>query len=162
MTTNRFAASLLLVASMASSGCFTMNASLPGTLRSDIEESRLEKVGRFEKEMNHWFIPFGMGEAPSTMFREELLKEVHKSGADGVANLRFESYHGCFDLLVGAGTCMIVRPRTFKLSGDIVRIKKAPLPGKPPKAAPPPVKAPSEQITVEAERPDAEVDLVAY
>lgn len=152
---------LTALAALALSGCFTLNASLPGTLRSDVEEDKVEKVGSFEKEVNHWFIPFGIGEAPSSAFRAALLEQAKEKGADGVANLRFEAYNGCFDLLISGVTCAIVRPRTFKLSGDLVRIKKAPLAGKRPKAVEP-VKVSGEQITVEAPVPEPDVVEVAY
>lgn len=154
---------VVLLGALAASGCLTMNASLPGTLRSDVSEGRIDKVGRFEKEVNHMFIPCGFGSAPSTAFRQALLEEAKARGADGVANVRFEAYSGCFDLLIMGATCTIVTPRTYKLSGDLVRIRKAPLPGKPPQAAPSTeTKSSGEQIQVEASAPQGDTTLVAY
>lgn len=118
------------------SGCYTMNASLPGTLRGDVEPERLETVGQFEYEVNHWFIPCGLGAAPETEIRKEILRQTKEKGADGVANLKFEAYTGPVDCLIGR-VCPIIQPRTFRVSGDLVRIKKPPLPGQRPTEAPP-------------------------
>lgn len=124
------------LALLFASGCYTMNASLPGTLRGDVEPERLETVGRFEHEVNHWFIPCGLGTAPETEFRKEILRQVKERGADGVANLKFEAYTGPVDCVIGT-VCPFVQPRTFRVSGDLVRIKKPPLPGERPSEAPP-------------------------
>jgi hypothetical protein len=125
-----------LSASLSVSACFTMNASLPGTLRGDVEPERLETVGRFEHEVNHWFIPCGLGTAPETELRKEVLRQVKEQGADGIANMKLEAYNGAFDCLVGR-VCPVIQPRTYRLSGDLVRIRKPPLPGQRPSEAPP-------------------------
>lgn len=138
----------VLLASLAlvlASGCYTLNASLPGTLRGDVEPERLETVGRFEHEVNHWFIPCGLGEAPEAQFRKEILRQVKEQGADGVANLKVEAYNGPVDCVVGR-VCPFIQPRTFRMSGDLVRIRKPPLPGQRPSEAPP-----GGPITVEAD-----------
>ncbi len=127
---------LLVLVVASGGGCFTMNASLPGTLRGDVEPERLETVGKFEHEVTHWFIPCGLGEAPETALRKEILRQVKEQGADGVANLKYEAYTGPVDCLIGR-VCPIVQPRTFRLSGDLVRIKAPPLPGQRPSEAPP-------------------------
>lgn len=120
----------------ASTGCFTLNASLPGTLRNDVKSDQTEKVGTLSYETTHWFYLFGLVGAPEEdIFAAEIKKQVQARGADGVANLTVESKAGCFDLLVNYCTCQLIAPRTYNVTGDIVRIKAAPLPGSPAKAA---------------------------
>jgi hypothetical protein len=113
-----------------------MNASLPGTLRGDLDEERVEPVGPFEHQLTHWFIPCGLGEAPETAMRKALLRAAREADADGVANLRFEATASPKDCLV-AGLCPVLQPRTFRLSGDLVRIKEPPPAGHRPQEAPP-------------------------
>jgi hypothetical protein len=137
-------------------GCFTINASVPGTVRGDIEADDYETVGSFEHEVNHWFIPCGLGEAPEAEFRKEMLKAAKEQGADGVANVKFEAYNGCMDIIIG-GLCPILAPRTFKMSGDLVRIKKPPLPGNKPTDAPP-----GGQVTVDNDKAEEPEIAVAY
>lgn len=132
------------LALFTASGCYTINASLPGTLRGDVEPERVEKVGTFAYEVNHWFIPCGLGAAPEAEIRKEILRQTKEKGADGVANLKFEAYTGPVDCVLGR-VCPIIQPRTFRVSGDLVRIKKPPLPGQRPSEAPP-----GGPITVEA------------
>jgi hypothetical protein len=130
----------ILIAALAlltASGCLTMNASLPGTLRNDVQPEQTETVGKFETNVNHWFIPCGLGEAPEAEFRKALLQEAKAKGADGVANVKFEAYNGLMDWVIGCLSCNIIASRNFKLSGDLVRIKKPALPGSKPTEAPP-------------------------
>ena len=124
-------ASIALVAfiATASSGCFTVNASLPGALRNDKAET--EKVGTLDVETSNYFFLWGLvGSPPQDLFAQEIKHQVQAKGADGVANLTYESNFGCFDLILGSCTLGCVTPREYKLSGDIVRIKAARLPGK--------------------------------
>lgn len=139
------AALLCLALLLGGTGCFTLNASLPGTLRGDLSEERLEPVGTFEHEVSYWFVPCGFGEAPEAELRKELLRAARESGADGVTNLRFEAYLTPMDCLVGR-VCPVIQPRTFRLSGHLVRIKDPPPPGSGPQEAPPS----SGPITVQA------------
>ena len=81
-----------VLALLVMSGCYTMNASMPGTLRGDVDaEQDVEKVGDFEASVEHWFIPFGLGDAPENDFRKALLQQAKAQGADGVANMKFEA-----------------------------------------------------------------------
>ena len=75
-----------------------------------------------------------VGDPPPDFFSGEVKRQVQAKGGDGVVNLTYESQTGCVDLLVVGLSGGCVAPRTFKMSGDIVRIKSAPLPGKPAKS----------------------------
>lgn len=132
MTTKKLLqAAVLLVASALGAGCYTMDANLPGTLRNDLKPGETETVGKASIEKDNWYFFWGlMGEPEKDFFSTELKKQVKAKGGDGVVNLTYESQEGCFDLFIGAITGGCIGPRNFKLSGDIVRIKSAPLPGK--------------------------------
>lgn len=130
---------------LASSGCYTVNAKLPGTLRNDLSAEDYEKVGTLNYETSHWYFVYGLvGSPPEDFLSKEIKSQVQSKGADGVANLKYESQAGCMDLLIH--TCAgngCISPRTYKVTGDLVRIKKAPLPGAAPTAdAAPPATAP--------------------
>ena len=128
---------LILSAMVAAlSGCFTVNADLPGTLRTDVTPEQTEKVGSLSFEDTHWYFIAGLvGAPPEDYFSTEIKKQVQARGADGVANLTYEAQSGCLDLVIQGCTCSIIAPRSYKVTGDIVRIKSAPLPGKPAKSA---------------------------
>jgi hypothetical protein len=127
---------LAAVALVGASGCYTVNADLPGTLRGDVADSEVERVGTVTVEKSQWFFLWGLvGETPKDFVAEELKKQVQSKGADGVANLTWQSQFGCVDLLASACTVGCVTPRSYKVTGDLVRIKKSPLAGKPAKAA---------------------------
>jgi hypothetical protein len=118
-------------------GCLTVNAALPGTLRGDVEPTDVEKVGSFNYETGNWFFLWGLVGSPSEdIFSKEIRQQVLSKGADGVQNLAVESKTGCFDLLIGGVTCGLIAPRSYVVKGDLVRIKKPPLPGVPPAAGP--------------------------
>jgi hypothetical protein len=135
---------LAIAAVVAASGCYTVNADLPGTLRGDVADSEVERVGTVTIEKGHWFFLWGIiGETPKDLVADELKKQVQAKGADGVANLTWQSQFGCVDLLAYSCTAGCVSPRSYKVTGDLVRIKKAPLAGKPAKAAEAPMPAPS-------------------
>ena len=127
---------LLCTLALTVSGCFTTRAELPGTLRADVTPSDVEKVGELNVEKTNWFFLWGLaGTPPADFFATDIQKAVQAKGADGVANLKYESQEGCIDWGVSGCTGYLIAPRTFKVTGDIVRIKKAPLPGKPAKVA---------------------------
>jgi len=133
-------------------GCYTVNADLPGTLRGDIADADVERVGPVTIEQGQWFFLWGLvGETPEDLVAAELKKQVQAKGADGVANLTWQSQFGCVDLLAATCTAGCVTPRTYKVTGDIVRIKKAPLAGKPAKAAEAPL-PPSPTVVAEAQQ----------
>jgi hypothetical protein len=128
---------------LACSGCFTLNAELPGSLRGDVNAEDVEKVGDLQIEKGHWFFIGGLvGEPPRDFLAAEIKKQVQAKGGDGVNRLRYESEFGCLDLAIEGCTFSIIAPRTYRVSGEIVRIKKAPLPGKPAKVASSPTAAP--------------------
>jgi hypothetical protein len=125
---------LLAVALASLTGCYTVEANLPGTLRNDVKPEHVEPVGRLQVEKTNWFFLLALvGDPPKDFFAAEIKKQVQAKGADGVANLTYESEFGCVDLLITGVTFGCVSPRTYKLSGDIVRIKAARVPGKPAK-----------------------------
>lgn len=141
-------ASFLAVALIALPGCFTVNADLPGTLRSDVTKDDVETVGRFDVQKGNSFLFWGLtGQPPPDFIASELKREVKAKNGDGVQNLEYHSEFGCMDILLSSVTCGILAPRTFRFTGDIVRIRKPALsggaaasdPGAPPEAiAPPP------------------------
>jgi hypothetical protein len=123
---------IVAVAVVAGSGCFTVNAELPGAIRNDKPE--VEKIGSVNIEKDNYFFILGLvGDPPKDFFSTEIKKQVQSKGGDGVANLTYESSDGCFDLIITGCTLGCVAPRTYKVTGDIVRIKSARLPGKPAK-----------------------------
>lgn len=122
------------VITVAAAGCYTTEANLPGTLRNDVKAEHLETVGKLQVEKTNWFFLWALiGNPPPDFFASEIKKQVQAKGADGVANLTYESEFGCVDLLVTGVTGGCVAPRSYKLKGDIVRIRAARLPGKPAK-----------------------------
>ena len=126
--------SVILVVIVASTGCYTVNADLPGTLRSDVESRDLEVVGALSIERKHFFAVAGLvGKPPVDMFSEAIRAQVQSRGADGVANLVYESEHTCSDAGIGVCTLGCLAPRTYRLRGDIVRIKAPRVPGRPAK-----------------------------
>ena len=53
-------------------GCFTVNAEIPGTLRGDVASDETERVGVLAIEKNHWFYVFGLVGEPHHLLDEEL------------------------------------------------------------------------------------------
>ena len=133
---NKLSCTTLLALVIASTGCFTVNADLPGTLRNDVTSADTETLGQLSIEKGHWFYIAGLVGAPDKDFlAPEITKAVQAKGGDGVANLRYEASEGCVDMIIGGCTGGCIYPRSYKVTGDIVRIKKAPLPGKPAKVS---------------------------
>ena len=131
---------------LLAAGCFTMNAEMPGTLRPDLAATDVEPVGSFSIQKSNTFLFWGLAGAPSAeFFAADLRREVAAKRGDGVQNLTWESEFGCIDLLLGRLTCGLVSPRTYKLSGEVVRIKARPLPGAPPSPVPVPASSPAKQ-----------------
>lgn len=122
----------LAAAAVLAAGCYTTEAHLPGTLRNDVKSEHLESVGKLQIEKTNWFFLWALiGNPPPDFFSAEIKRQVKAKGGDGVSNMTYESEFGCVDLLVTGVTGGCVAPRTYKLTGDIVRIKAASLPGKP-------------------------------
>ena len=116
-----------------SAGCYTVNADLPGTLRGDVATADTEKLGSFTVEKTNTYFLKGLIGAPGAdFFGSEISEEVRTKGGDGVANLVFDSQMAPVDVLVGCVTCNIVTPRTYKVTGDVVRIRRVPVAGTPP------------------------------
>ena len=137
ITRTHTALAAIVVLSLATQGCFTVNASLPGTVRGDVASSDYEKVGTLNIEKNHWFYVFGLLNAPAeNFFADDIKKQVQAKGGDGVANLTYEAQTGCMDLVCTGCSSNIISPRTYKVTGDIVRMKKEAVPGKPVASAP--------------------------
>ncbi len=126
----------LILTCAAASGCMTVNAELPGTLRADVAAADTERIGQLSIEKGNWFFLYGLlGSPDKTFLSADIAKAVQAKGGDGVANLKYESSEGIVDMVIGACSFGCVDPRSYKVTGDIVRIKKPPLPGKPAKVA---------------------------
>ncbi len=124
-----------LASAALAAGCNTVDANLPGTLRSDVKSEDTEKVGALNIEKTNYFFIFGLiGDPPPDFFSTEIKRQVQAKGADGVANLTYESQWGCVNLIINGVTFGCVAPRDYTIKGDIVRIKKARVPGSPAKA----------------------------
>src|SRR5688500_12930787 len=116
---------LILVGALALvGGCYTANVQLPGTLRNDIEPAQTESAGRVELEKTNYFFLFGLVNQPQPDFLAvDLRQQVKARGGDGVRNLQYESQFGCLDLIISGLTFNCVTPRTYKVTGEIVKIK---------------------------------------
>jgi hypothetical protein len=111
-------------------GCYTVHADLPGTLRSDVAETDVEKVGQFDVQKGNNFLLWGLvGAPPADFISQELAREVKAKNGDGVRNFEYHSEFGCVDLLLTSVTCGIFSPKTFHFKGDVVRIRKPALSG---------------------------------
>ena len=130
---NTVAALALVV--VAAGGCYTVNANLPGTLRNDVKSDETDSVGSLNIEKTNYFFLWALiGNPTPDFFSAEIKQQVQSKGADGVSNLTYESQTGCVDLIITGVTGGCVAPRTYKVTGSIVRIKSVRLPGKPAKA----------------------------
>jgi hypothetical protein len=120
----------LVVAAVAGSGCYTVEAQMPGTLRGDVGAADVEKVGTVKLEKGNTFLFWGLtGSPPPDFFSADLKAAVKAKGGDGAQNIVYESQTSCGDLFIGCITCGIADPREFTLSADVVRLKNAPVPG---------------------------------
>jgi hypothetical protein len=116
------------------SACYTTRAELPGTLRGDVKASDVEKVGALDVEVEHTFFLDGfVGSTPADFLAVPIRKAVQARGADGVANVVYESEQGCGDTALSTCTLGCFAPRTYRVRGDIVRIRAPRLPGRPAK-----------------------------
>lgn len=130
-------ASLLAVGLAVLPGCFTVNADLPGALRSDVTKDDVETVGHFDVQKGNTFMFWGLtGQPPPDFISTELAREVKAKNGDGVQNLEYHSEFGCMDMILGTVTCGILSPRTFRFTGDVVRIRKPTLAGGAPSTEP--------------------------
>lgn len=130
-------ATLLAVGLAVLPGCFTVNADLPGSLRSDVTKDDVETVGHFDVQKGNTFMFWGLsGQPPADFIATELAREVKAKNGDGVQNFQYQSEFGCMDILLGSITCGILSPRTFHFSGDVVRIRKPTLAGGAPSTDP--------------------------
>lgn len=116
------------------SGCYTTRAALPGALRNDVGAADIEKVGALDVEVEHTFFLHGLvGTTPDDMLAAPIRKQVQARGADGVAHVVYESEQGCGDFALTTCTLGCFAPRTYRVRGDIVRIRAPRLPGRPAK-----------------------------
>lgn len=115
-------------------GCFTMRAELPGVLRDDVKTEDTENLGPLVVEQQHWFLVHGFfGKAPKDFLSAELKAAVQKRGGDGVAGLKYVSEQSCTDAAIGTCTLGCVVPRTYRITGTVVRIRAPRIPGRPAK-----------------------------
>jgi hypothetical protein len=120
-----------LVTLLVCSGCYTLRADLPGALRHDVAAD-VEVIGRVDVETSHTYFVGGLlRDAPRGLFKQALLDAVTEAGGDGVANLVFDTRFSAADVVINTVTLGVVSPRTYRLRGDIVRIRRAALPGRP-------------------------------
>ncbi|MBI1948936.1 MAG: hypothetical protein HYS27_24830 [Deltaproteobacteria bacterium] len=127
---------LLLAATLALApcACFTMNAELPGVLRNDLTPADQESLGTFTVEGRHWFLVEGLfGKPPRDLLAADIRAAVQKRGGDGATGLRYESEHTCGDTAIGTCTLGCLVPRTYRVTGTVVRIRAPRLPGRPAK-----------------------------
>jgi hypothetical protein len=126
-----WAAVAILATGGGASGCFTVRAELPGALRADVTPEHLDKVGELQVQTTVFYFLGGLvGEAPRDLVARELRRQVQARAGDGVAQLTWRSEFTCTDVAIGGCTLGLVTPRTYRVSGDIVRIRQAPLPGR--------------------------------
>jgi hypothetical protein len=121
----------LSFASVASTGCYTLRADIPGHARRDIDD-QIEVIGAIDETFTHMYLLGGLvNPPPEDMMAKILLRRVREAGGDGIANLVFESVFAPPDVLIRTFTAFVVAPRTYRVRADIVRIHAAPLPGAP-------------------------------
>jgi hypothetical protein len=126
---------VVVIASVfAASGCYTARADLPGALRNDLQPADTENLGTLAVEKKHYFLLNGLLGKPSKDFlAAEIKAQVQKRGGDGVAGLVYESEHTCGDAALGTCTLGCFVPRTYRVTGTVVRIRAPRLPGRPAK-----------------------------
>lgn len=119
---------------LAAGGCFTMNAELPGVLRNDLTPADQESLGTFTVEGRHWFLLDGLfGKPPRDLLATEIRAAVQKRGGDGATGLSYQSEHTCGDTAIGSCTLGCLVPRSYRVTGTVVRIRAPRLPGRPAK-----------------------------
>jgi hypothetical protein len=121
---NRMWLMIAVVMSMAATGCFTVKADLPGTVRTDVAATDYKKIGELKIEKTNWFFVFGLVGAPGPdFFAPEIAAAVRAKGGDGVVNLKIMSEHTFGDVCIScvALSGLIVAPRTYVVTGDIIR-----------------------------------------
>lgn len=116
---------LLLLAGLVASGCYTTRATIPGVLRNDIDKSALTDLGPLRVERTQWFV-MGAGGASSDFLAREIEDQVAKVRGDGVRSLRYETEFSLLDVIVSRCTLGALVPRTFRVTGQIVRIRRDP------------------------------------
>jgi hypothetical protein len=121
-------------ACVATTACYTTRAELPGALRNDVQAGDLQKVGVLDVEVEHTFFLGGfVGTTTPEFLAAPIRKQVQARGADGVANVVYESEQGCGDFALSTCTLGCFAPRTYRVRGDIVRIRAPRLAGRPAK-----------------------------
>jgi hypothetical protein len=126
------AACTALVLLSLASGCYTMRAQLPGTLRADVGDRDVEVAGRYEIVVRRTYFFWGLL-APSPVERaiaDDLPRACARAGADGAANLLFEAHFSPLDWAIATATLGVVTPRSYRVRGDLVRIAAPPPAGK--------------------------------
>ncbi|OGQ18110.1 MAG: hypothetical protein A2138_11645 [Deltaproteobacteria bacterium RBG_16_71_12] len=125
---------LVSLLTLGASGCFTMNAELPGVLRNDLTPADHESLGAFTVEGRHWFLIDGLfGKPPRDLLAADIRAAVQKRGGDGATGLSYESEHTCGDTAIGTCTLGCLVPRSYRIKGTVVRIRAPRLPGRPAK-----------------------------
>jgi hypothetical protein len=106
-------------------GCSTVNADLPGVLRSDVTKADVETVGRLDVQRGHTFYLWGLlNQPPADFIAPALVREVKAQRGDGVQGFEYQSESTLTDCILSIFTLGILTPRTFRFTGDIVRIRK--------------------------------------
>ena len=108
------------IAFFASSGCYTVNADLPGTWRRVEPAEDIVVVGRVDQRHTHVFLLFGLAPQPErSVFAAPLVRAVEASGGDGVANVVIDSEFTVTDAVISGVTLGMVAPRSYRVRAAI-------------------------------------------
>ncbi len=119
-----------VLALASTTGCYTLRADVPGVMRDRVDDAVI--VGTFDETVTRTYFFGGLiGPSDQDLFRDAMLESARAHQADGVANLMFEARFSPMDYALSIGTCAVVAPRTYRLKGDLVRLRGAPAPGRP-------------------------------
>jgi hypothetical protein len=113
---------LLTCACVLATGCSTMTATLPGTLRNTVSDLDIETVGTVQIERTQTYLLWGLvGAPPQDWIARELAQQLQSQHGEGMARIVFESQTGCLDLTITGLTLGCIAPRSYRLHGDVVR-----------------------------------------
>lgn len=122
-----FATVILL--GIATSGCFTFRATMPGAVRADVDERELEDVGPLDEAFTHvYFVHGAIGAPADDILRERMLKAAADAGADGIRDLELEARFTWTGIAITLATLSLVHPRRYRVTGTLVRIAAPALP----------------------------------
>jgi hypothetical protein len=121
---------ILVAAALGATGCFTAEGRLPGVVRPGLVASDYTKLKTFSVEVTNYFFVYGLAGSPDpSLFAETIKKEVKAAGGDGAVNVVIAGEATFGDVCITMIACggLIVAPRTFTISGDVVKFNVAAL-----------------------------------